>query len=412
MSSLPPEVVGVSIRQVLRNVAFRQYFLAIGLSTLGDTLMIVTMRVIVRDTTGSNSLAALVVMFMIAPSLLGPVVGTFVDRLQRRGVFGAVGIGMAIIVMLVPVGQTLSAPAIIYGVALLYGVTIVTIDSAQSGALASILEPAQLGRANGLLRTVSQGGRLVGPAVGVGIYSLIGSVPVAAIDALSFLAMAFLMLRIRSAAMSAKPSAPTASTWRVTFVQGLRATWAAADLRRTLLGVLIAFTAIGFFETIIFAVVTLGLHQKPAFVGVLSVIQGAVAIPASLAAGRFLDRVSPRAAAAAALGSFAVGTAVMISSLPWAIYLGIALQSLGMTVFFVSFATLIQKSADPSLQGRVAGASFGLLSAAQLVSVGLGAGLATVLDWRVIAGFISAFCVAGAITIAFAGRNQARSGGS
>lgn len=81
---------------------------------------------------------------------------------------------------------------------------------------------------------------------------------------------------------------------------------------------------------------------------------------------------------------------MMPSSLP-AVLAGAALFGCGLPWIIVGSMTLLQRLTPPDLQGRAAGAAELMTSTSQTFSIALGAGLLTVLDYRILLGMITGF---------------------
>src|ERR1700722_14600366 len=150
---------------------------------LGNSAMTIVLGIWVKNLTGSSGQAGLVFLVLTAAGFLAPVSGLLVDRFPRRRVLIVNDslTGLAIALLLLVHGR--SDVGLIYLVAGAYGFSGQVYRAARGGLLHSMFSAEQLGEANGLLSSLSQGARIVGPLVGAGIYAAwgIGVVIIAAV---------------------------------------------------------------------------------------------------------------------------------------------------------------------------------------------------------------------------------------
>src|SRR6185369_12049905 len=74
------------MRALLRDRSYRRLLIGQTLSALGDYAMFLALAVWVKSLTGSSAQAGLAILPFVAPSLAGPALGVYVDRLPRRRV--------------------------------------------------------------------------------------------------------------------------------------------------------------------------------------------------------------------------------------------------------------------------------------------------------------------------------------
>ncbi len=377
---------------LLRRTAFRRLLIADGFSSLGDTMLLVVLGVMLKDETGSSSAAGLVALCMLLPNLAGPFLGAVADRFSRLWVLIAVSVAMIPVVLLVLVASGPATVAVVYLVAFGYGFAFVLIGGAQAGLVPQLVEEHQLGRANGLIRMLSEGARFIGPGVGAVVYGMAGRDTVAVIDAVTFACAALLLLR-----MPDRDRVPPADSARTGVLEGLRHIRRLPGLRRTVGAAALAFSVIGFLETAIFAVATDGLGRPAAFVATFAVAQGACAIPAGLLVGRVLDRLGAVRTTAAGLAIFGLSAALLSVPLEAVAIAGAGVGAIGMTWFFVAFGTAVQQHTPDSLQGRTFGSARALVTLAQLTGIGVGAALGTVVGYRLLLAAITIGCLGGCV---------------
>ena len=119
-----------------------------------------------------------------------------VDRVRRRPTLICVNFLSAALVMLLLFVHNASDVWIIYLTMFLYAFAGNFIGSAQSAFLTTLLPAEQLGDANGFLRTVREGLRLVAPLVGAGLFVVVGGHWIAALDSATFVIAGFTVLAL------------------------------------------------------------------------------------------------------------------------------------------------------------------------------------------------------------------------
>jgi predicted MFS family arabinose efflux permease len=154
-------------------------------------------------------------------------------------------------------------------------------------------------------------------------------------------------------------------------------------LRELSIGVCAAMLVIGFSETLIFAIITSGVHRSPAFIGVLETFQGVGAIAGGVTAAALMRRIGDVRLAGLGLALFAIACfGLLIPSLGGVLPSGVVV-GVGIAWAVVALATAYQRRSPQEVQGRVAAASNMLFSLPQTASIALGAALITLIDYRV-----------------------------
>src|SRR5207248_4642977 len=125
-------------------------------------------------------------------------------------------------------------------------------------------------------------------------------------------------------------------------------------------------------------------HRPPSFFGVLASLQGAGAIAGGLTAPRLLRKLGDTKLVGLGLVGFAVGDSMFLVPSLAAVLVGFALAGVGIAWLIVAFATALQLRTPLAIQARVSAAADVSLSVPQTISIAAGAGLATVVDYRVL----------------------------
>jgi len=368
------------------------------LSNFGDWALIIVLAVWVKSLTGSSALAGMTIFVFVAGSLAAPLGGVLADRLRRRPLMIASDLFLAVAVLALLVVRDQGDVWIIYLIALLYGIVGTVFYPARSALLRIMLPEELLADANGALSAIREGLRIAAPLAGAALYAAIGGGAVAVLDSATFVASALLLSRMR--VEEAKP-APTGERMLHEASLGLRHLWRTVQLRRIVIGVTLALLVIGFDETLIFSVITIGLHRQPAFFGVLSSLQGVGAIVGGVTAAALMRRIGDARLVALGLVLFAVGDGLLIvASLP-VVLAGFAIAGAGVAYAVVGFSTALQLRTPLEIQGRVSAAADLSLSTAQTTSIAVGAALSTVVDYRILLALL-------AVVTAFAAAYLAR----
>ncbi|MDT7537400.1 MAG: hypothetical protein QOI82_985 [Actinomycetota bacterium] len=372
---------------------FRLVFAGVGLSLFGDSLLLLVLAIWVKSLTGSNAQAGATFVLLGVPSLLSPLGGYVIDRVRRRPFLIAVNaLSAAMLLPLLLVHDAGDVP-IIYAVTFLYGVSLALTDAAMNGLLKELLPDAWLAGANSALQTVQQGSRLVAPLLGAGVFATVGGGAVGGLDAATFLAAAVALVAVRLSEPSPDPSP---STWRSEMAAGAAHIFGNDVLRRATLACAVCFAFVGFGESTGFAVNESGLHRPPAFVGVLVSVQGIGALAGGLLAGRIVRRLGETRALGIGLLLWGAGGAGWLSTHLSVVMAGNVVLGFGLPLQAVAFATLLQRRTPNRLMGRASAATHVLIGGPLLLSVGAGAALITVVDYRVlVAVSFLAICAAG-----------------
>ncbi len=373
-------------------------------SMMGDSLMLIVLAVWVKDLTGSSGAAGATFFWLAVPSLVAPLLGLVVDRLKRRTVliWGNVASAFAVLPLLLVHGR--ADVWIVYLVALLYGVSFVTLPAAVNGLLKQIVPDQVLVDANASLSTSREALRLVGPLVGAGLYTVIGGAGVAVIDAVSFL-----VAGLTVAVLSVVERAPVRAegSWGTEVMAGIHHLLRDPLLRPTVLAIGAALLVVGFMESAVFAMVD-AFGRPASFVGVVVSVQGVGAVVGGLSSSRLIKVIGEANAVALSLATLAVGLALCaVSGLLSVVFVGVAVVGLALPILIVAFSTLLQRRTPHHLMGRVSTASDVILGTPQAISIAVGAVLVSVISYRSIYWICAAVILAAAVYLVWAVRGSA-----
>ncbi len=216
------------------------------------------------------------------------------------------------------------------------------------------------------------------------MYAAWGGPALAILASATFL-LAVVALRTVQFTESAVESTKRAGFWS-DVTAGFRHIRSVPVLWRIVAACAISFGVVGFFDSVIFAVVDEGLGREPAFFGVLMSVQGGGSIVGGITAVRLLRRLGAIRAVGAALGLFAVGSSSVLTTSTALVVVGIFCPGAAIPWLVVALATTRQQATPPRLQGRSAAAANMALSLPQLASIAVRAALVDVVDYRWLGG--------------------------
>jgi MFS family permease len=364
-----------AFRRVFANRRVRKLQVASVGSTLGMWAYAVALPVYAYQAGGARAVGLVYFARFVAGAIATPWFGVAADRWSRRrlmltaDVFRA-GIFAAMTVVAVAGGNAY----IVYVLAVTSAVVGCAYQPAQAALLPSLVNtPEELTAANVVTNSISSVSMFLGPALGGVLLALSGPAAVFAFNGVLLVWSALFVIQV-------PPDEPPARTERPRFLPDLTAGFATV-LRRPALRVIIGMTAAqtlvaGAVEVLIVVVALQLLHSGNAGVGWLN---SAIGIGCLVGAG-VVAFVSARRRLA---GGFAVGilvtaipiaAAAAISTLAPALVL-FALFGAGTVLVEVGGMTLLQRSAENEVLGRV----FGVLGTLVYAALALGSLLAPAL---------------------------------
>jgi MFS family permease len=187
------------LRDPLRRSAFRRLALSFAINEMGDWLGLVALSVLVFERTGSALATTLLFLGTgILPALLTPV---FVAKLERPpprlvlpSIYAAEAVAFGALALL---AGNFSLPAVV-AIAAIDGALALTAKTIARAVTAAMLEPhGELRAGNAILNVAFTGGAAVGPAIAGALVAGFGVQWALFLDAVSFYAIAWLLLGAR-----------------------------------------------------------------------------------------------------------------------------------------------------------------------------------------------------------------------
>ena len=376
--------------RLLRHRDARIYMAGQTLSTIGDNSLWLAMGIWVKIITHSNGAAGLVFFFFVAGLTLAPVTGLLVDRVRRRPLAAGTNLLAAALVCALLLMHGSGQIWLIYTVMFGYGVINALLTSAQTALVPALVPDDLLGEANALLQIGSQGMRIFTPLIGAGLLAWVGADPVILLDAATFVIAAGCLVAL---SLREDRPVPAGTSWWHEVTAGIRYTWHLPVLRKMLVTTVLALTVIGFMETIVFAIVSQGLHRPPTFLGVLEAVQAAGAIVAGILVAAVMKRIGEVRTVGAAILLIGAGCLLMMTSSLAIVMAGCVVLGASIVWCNVAAITLIQRRTRPELMGRVDAALTLASTGPQAVSIAVGAALITAVSYRLLLAAIAAMMV-------------------
>jgi len=326
--------------------------------------------------TGRASSVALALVLQVLPqTLIGPAAGVINDRIRRKQVMIAADLGRMLIVFCMLFVRSKQTVWVVYPLLVAETLLAAFFEPARSSVIPNIVERENVILANTLSSTTWSLNLMIGATLGGAVAALLGRDAVFILNALSFLASALLILRMRFDEPHAEGARPLHVSDLVDFspiLDGIRYVRSQVRLRSTIFvkaGNLIIgpgwvlFTVMGQSE---FAVRWHGLDPaRGAFLG-MSVLLGARGVGALLGplltahwAGQRIRRLE-----IAIFGGFVVAAAgymlLGVAGHLWQASLCVMLAHFGSAIVWVFSTTLLQLQSEDKFRGRVFSADLGL----------------------------------------------------
>src|SRR6478672_2526727 len=216
---IPPGAPGW---QLLKTRHFGLLFWGQMTSQIGDSLNRVALLWFVYQMTGSAMKMVMIGLLQtIPPLILGPLVGVYLDRVNKRSVMIGVAVARTLLVLLIPLLYAFNELTLerLYVAVFLLAVVSTIFGPALSSAVPQIVRRDQLTAANALLQTTTNIGLLVG---GIGI-ALLGSQNVLYADAATFFVSALCLMGVRVRIPEVSPhDQRVRGTWGQELMAGVR----------------------------------------------------------------------------------------------------------------------------------------------------------------------------------------------
>ena len=353
---------------VFRNVGLRRLQLAGVGSTLGSWAYGVGLAVYVYDRGGARWVGLVLFARFAAAAVCAPWLAVYVDRVSRRLVMVVADlVRCALVGAMCAVAAAAGSVWLVLALVVVVGIVGTVFAPAQGALLPSLVStPEELTAANAVMNTISSVGMFAGPALAGALVAASGPAAVFGLTAAMFLWSAACLVRLPA---DAPPAAEPQSLGK-DLLDGLRVIVRVPALR-AVIGLLAAQTLVaGAFEVLLVVVAFRLLAGGSSDVGWLNAAVGVGGVVGVFAVAALAGR--KRLAGDVGLGILLWGAPLVVvaawANLPVALAL-FGVIGLGNTVVDVAGMTLLQRSADDEVIGRV----FGILESVALAAIAIGA---------------------------------------
>lgn len=359
------------------NPRFRRLFVCGVVTSFGETAVYLSLAIWVKDLTGSNAAAGAVFLAVTVPGLFAPLLGHLVDRVSRKRLMVGMYSAMAVLFLALLAVRGVEQVWIIYVVTFCYGV--LSASPASPALLKDVLPSADAAAARSLIIAVSQGVRIVSPALGAAVYVAFGGRSLAVLGTGTFVVAVLLLVSIK--VVESEPE-PAGERFLTSVVAGFRFIRGVPLLLRLSLTTLGFMAVVGLLETAIFAA-NQGLGQQAAFLGVITSFQGGGSVLGGLIAGAAVKRWGEVKGTGVGYVLIASGLGLcLVPGVPFFL-VGVVLFGLGLPFVMVALGTALHLYTPSRMQGRANAAVGSVTDAVQSASIAAGAVLIGVLGYQV-----------------------------
>jgi MFS family permease len=362
---------------------FRRLWLAQTISQVGSqvTYLAIPLTAAVTLRATPAEMGVLTAMGALPALLIGVFAGAFVDRRRRRPILISADLARALVLGTIPVAWLLGAlsmPLLIL-ITLLAGAGSLFFDVAYQALLPTLIPSDRLVEGNSTLELSRSAAQIAGPTLAGGMIQLLKAPLAIAVDALSFLVSALLILRIRAREDIRRLDRERASLWADARA-GVREVGGKPAIRALAVGGAAVSLFNAMLEAVIILYLTRSIGLSAGVIGVVFAGGGVGLVVGALVPGRITRRfgLGPAMAlgiAVVGLSDLAVplaGRDVVIVSA--AVAVGEFFFGLGLTLYSVAQTSLRQALVPDELMGRVS-AVLRVLAAAAVPLGALAGGL-------------------------------------
>jgi MFS family permease len=361
------------------NKSLRRLQLAWLGSVIGHWSYLIALSVYAYDQGGAGAVGLVWVIRLVPAALLSPLLATFADRYRRERVMVVSDVARAVLMGVGAALIAVDAPAAtVYATAVVATIVGVVFRPAQAALLPRLArDPAELTAANVASSTIESVASFAGPALGGFLLVVAGPEMVFAVNGLSFVWSAALVLGIHAPQQTDDGTAPRERPGFVRELTGGIGAIAGERAVATVTGLYTAQTLVAGATNVLVVVAAIdllgagdaGVGYLNAALGVGGIIGGFVAL---VLATR--GRLATDFAVGLVLCGLPLAAIGFATDIPVALA-ALALIGLGNALVDVSALTLLQRIVGDEVLGRVLGTLEGLL----LAAIGIGALLAPVL---------------------------------
>lgn len=360
-------------KSIFKNRNFILLWVGQTISVIGDNLYSLALMWWVLEKTGSTAIMATVAICSAVPSvILGPIAGTYADRVDRKRLLISMDLGRAVLISIPAVLLLFNSLEVwhIFILAVFLSIMSTFLNPTLSAFIPLIVETENLTRANSLTQFSFSISGILGPSLAGVLVALIGTANVMFLDALSFLisGMAIILIFVKKAQILAQE--------KKRFLHELKGGFIYIKKEHVIFSMVLLFSVINFF------IGPIGVYMPVVATKILNAGSegfGFLASSVSLGAllgSLFLSIVGniKSKGMVIILGIFLGGW--MLAFFGISTHLGLSLLLLGLTGFFFSWINILvsaifQTVIPNQLQGRVFGTITTLAQGLRPISLAL-----------------------------------------
>ncbi|WP_051451653.1 MFS transporter [Actinospica robiniae] len=368
---------------------YRIYLLGSTVDTIGDMAFWLAAAIWVKELTGSTAEMGVTILMLNLGTVLSPVTGVLVDRLRHKRTLMVTNAVTALLVLSLVTVRSSAQLWLIYSVMFCYGLSATITSAAFNGLKEQLLPKDLFADASGLGQALQQGSRLITPAIGLGLLAAFGGHALAVMDAATFAfsLLCWSLMRIEDPRPQPAEDGERPSRWAESSA-GFRYLFGTVSLRQLSIACAIALFGMGFLETLVIPVTTVGLHHAPTWMGVLVTVMGVTGVAGGLSAGSLIRRIGAGLATASGLALAGAACLALAAPATPVVVGAAALFGFGLPVAIVGSITAIQLGTPNELMGRVSGADNLLVTGSQCVGIALCAALVGEVFYRDLCYFV------------------------
>lgn len=389
------------MRALFSNRNYRIYLLGSTVDTIGDMAFWLAAAIWVKELTGSTAEMGVTILMINLGTLLSPATGLLVDRLRRKRTLMVTNAVTALLLLSLLTVRSSAQLWLIYAVMFCYGLSAAITGAAFNGLKEQLMPKDLFAEASGLGQAIQQGARLITPAIGLGVLAAFGGRALAVMDAATFAfgLLCWALVRIEDPRPQRADAGERPSWWAESSA-GFRYLFGAVLLRQLTVACALALFAMGFLETLVIPVATVGLHHAPSWVGVLITMMGVTGVAGGLLAGSLVRRIGPGLVTALGLALASVACLAIAVPLTWVAVSAAALFGFGLPMAIVGPITAIQLYTPNELMGRVSGADNLLVNGAQSAGIAVCAALVGEIFYRDLCYFVGGMILLSSLYLA------------
>jgi MFS family permease len=391
---------------LLRNKAFRFFWLARTISFAGTGITTVVLPVLIYQMTRSPAWVAAVSAIQAVPYLaLGLLAGAVADRLDRKKIMVACDLTAAVLLAAVPVmtmAHLLDLGQLVV-VAVSVAAVYVWFDAARFGALSVLVERSALPAASSLINSSGTVALLVAPTIGAALLAVMRPPYALGFDAASYLVSAALLASIRRPFGHPRAGQGVGGRLRADVAEGLKFLWGNRVIRTLTLSVFCTCLCWGgtFGLLVVYASRALHLAHVDVRLGLLYSVGELGGLTAAITLPLLIGRLAVGRLVVAFMAAD-VATLVLLAAAPsygWAL-LAFFGYELAYVMVITAGVTIRQMLTPEHLQARVNTAGRMIAYGGNPVGALLAGVLVTLLPVRVAFGLLAISGIVGTVLVA------------